>query len=165
MLCYLSATVNVMSFSTFLALGMKLVKPTHIRIKLVERSMTRILELIEDVLTKVSDFIVPMGFIVLVMEGEKDWRIILWCLFLATMKTVVDMEKGSLTLHIGSSEVTLLMYRTLSNTQAWKVEENENVSMVHVVDGDFSKLSNESSAREKVVQMQWLNGKESLGKS
>lgn len=65
---------------------MKALKPTLMSIKLATQSMKRPLGLIEDVLVKVSNFIVHINFVVIDMEGEKVQIIIFGYPFLAPHK-------------------------------------------------------------------------------
>ncbi|KAH9680360.1 hypothetical protein KPL71_026519 [Citrus sinensis] len=61
---------------------------------------------IEDVLVKVDKFIFPVDFIVLDFETEKDVPIILGRPFLATGKTLIDVQKGELTMRVNDQQVT-----------------------------------------------------------
>ena len=56
--------------------------------------------MIEDVLVKVDKFIFPTDFIVLDMEEDQDISIILGRPFLATTRTLIDVQKGELTMRV-----------------------------------------------------------------
>lgn len=109
-LCDLCASMNVMPYSTFQALGIELVTPIQMRVKLTDRFK------VENVLVKISNFIVLMDLIVLEMEGEKAHSLIFRHPFFITTKVVIAMEKSSLTYHVGPNEVTFHMYSTPSIT-------------------------------------------------
>lgn len=79
---------------------MEFVQPTHKRKKLVDRLAIMPIGFLEDVLIKLSNLVVLMNFIILDMESEKEQNIIIGHPFLVTTKSVVDIEKGSLTLYV-----------------------------------------------------------------
>ena len=55
---------------------------------------------IEDVLVKVDKFIFSVDFIVLDFEADKEVPIILGRPFLARGKTLIDVQKGELTMRV-----------------------------------------------------------------
>ena len=61
--------------------------------------------MIEDVLVKVDKFIFTTDFIVLDMEEDKEIPIILGMPFLATGRTMIDVQRGELTLRVQEDEV------------------------------------------------------------
>ena len=56
--------------------------------------------MIEDVLVKVNKFVFPADFIILDMEEDQDIPIILGRPFLATGRTLIDVQKGELTMRV-----------------------------------------------------------------
>ncbi|XP_027364392.1 uncharacterized protein LOC113871495 [Abrus precatorius] len=97
-LCDLGASINLMSFSMFKRLGMQEPKPTSISLQLVDRSITYPRGIVEDVLVKVDKFKFPADFIVFDMEEDDEVPIILGRPFLATGRTIIDVQQGKLTL-------------------------------------------------------------------
>jgi len=91
-LCDLGASINLMSFSVFRKLGMKEPKSTTISLQLADHSITYPRRVVEDVLVKVDKFIFPADFVVLAMEEDEDVPIILGCPFLATGRTLVNVQ-------------------------------------------------------------------------
>ena len=69
--------------------------------------------MIEDVLVKVDTFIFPVDFIVLDMEEDQDVSIILGRLFLATGRTLIDVQKGELTMRVQDEQVTFNVFKAL----------------------------------------------------
>ena len=61
---------------------------------------------IEDVLVKVDKFIFPVDFIVLDFEADKEVSIILGRPFLATGKTLIDVQKRELPVRMNDYHVT-----------------------------------------------------------
>ena len=68
--------------------------------------------MIEDVLVKVDNFIFPADFIVLDIEEDQDILIILGRPFLATRRTLIDVQKGELTIRVQDEQVTFKVFKT-----------------------------------------------------
>ncbi|XP_073121926.1 uncharacterized protein [Henckelia pumila] len=136
-LCDLGASINLMPYSIFRKLGLGESKPTRMSLQLADRSLKYPRGIIEDVLVKVDKFIFPVDFVVLDMEEDLDMALILGRPFLATGKTLLDVQKGELLLrdtfqepleaalaspyhegeiHIGKQEMTAY----LNDNQPWK---------------------------------------------
>jgi hypothetical protein len=58
----LRASVNLLSYSVYLQLGLKELKPTSMTLQLADRSMKIPRGIIEDVLIKVDKFYFPVDF-------------------------------------------------------------------------------------------------------
>uniref|UniRef100_A0A1U7ZJM9 Uncharacterized protein LOC104590929 n=1 Tax=Nelumbo nucifera TaxID=4432 RepID=A0A1U7ZJM9_NELNU len=91
-LCDLGASINLMPYSIFKKLGLGEPQPTRVALQLANRSIKHPRGIIEDVLVKVDKFIFPVDFIVLDMEEDIDVPHILGRLFLATGKTMIDVQ-------------------------------------------------------------------------
>ena len=92
-LCDLGASINLMPLSVFKQFGVGECRPTTVTLQLANRSHTYPEGKIEDVLVKVEKFIFPVDFIVLDFEANKEVLIILGRHFLATEKTLIDVQK------------------------------------------------------------------------
>ncbi|KAA3486812.1 Retrovirus-related Pol polyprotein from transposon 17.6 [Gossypium australe] len=57
---------------------------------------------LEDVLVKVCSFIIPIDFVVLDFEEDREIPILLGRPFLATFRSTIDLEKNELTMKINS---------------------------------------------------------------
>ncbi|KAL5555033.1 hypothetical protein UlMin_037269 [Ulmus minor] len=97
-LCDLGASINLMPLSVFRKLGLGEVKPTSISLQLADRSVKYPRGVIEDVLIKVDKFIFPADFVVLDMEEDREIPLILGRPFLATGRTLIDVQQGKLIL-------------------------------------------------------------------
>ena len=87
------------------------ITPTSLSLQMVDRSMTSLKGIIEDVLIKVDKFIFPVDFVVLVMEEDEKVPLILGRPFLATSWALIDVESGELTLRVGDDEVCMSIYK------------------------------------------------------
>ncbi|KAL0445920.1 UNVERIFIED_CONTAM: hypothetical protein Slati_1719900 [Sesamum latifolium] len=76
-LCNLGASVNLMPHSIFEKLGMHELTPSIITLQLADRSIKYPRGIVEDVLVKVGKFIIPVDFIVVDMEEDKNMPLIL----------------------------------------------------------------------------------------
>ena len=65
-----------MPHSIMQKLGLDEPKPTNVSLQLVDRSITYLKGVLEDVLVKVDKFIFPIDFIVLDMEEDRDVTLI-----------------------------------------------------------------------------------------
>ncbi|XP_052291748.1 uncharacterized protein LOC127900621 [Citrus sinensis] len=92
-LCDLGASINLMPLSVFKQLGVGEYRPTTVTLQLADRSHVYPEGKIEDVLVNVDKFIFPVDFIVLEFEADKEVPIILGRPFLATEKTLIDVQK------------------------------------------------------------------------
>ncbi|XP_047978789.1 uncharacterized protein LOC125220681 [Salvia hispanica] len=97
-LCDLGASINLMPFSFFQKLKVRTLRPTTITIQMADRSVSYPRGIVEDILVKVNDFIFPVDFVVFDMEEDRNVPLILGRPFLATGKTMIDVQKGELTL-------------------------------------------------------------------
>ncbi|XP_038687526.1 uncharacterized protein LOC119986907 [Tripterygium wilfordii] len=93
-LCDLGYSVNLMTFSIAKHLGLGEVASTNVSLQMADRSITYPYGIIEDVLVKVDKLVFPADFIVLDMEEDVDTPIILGRPFLATGRTLIDVEQG-----------------------------------------------------------------------
>ncbi|XP_027351189.1 uncharacterized protein LOC113862299 [Abrus precatorius] len=114
-LCDLGASINLMPFFVFRRLGMQEPKPTSISLQLADRSTTYPRSIVEDVLVKVDKFIFPADFIVLDMEEDDEVPIILGRPFLATGRTIIDVQQGKLTLRLNEEEVVFKVFNSLKH--------------------------------------------------
>ncbi|XP_024030537.1 uncharacterized protein LOC112094270 [Morus notabilis] len=93
-LCDLGASINLMPMSIFKKLGIGEAWPTTVTLQLADRSLAHPEGKIENVLVKVDKFIFPADFIILDYEADVEVPIILGRPFLATGRTLIDVQKG-----------------------------------------------------------------------
>ncbi|XP_062081236.1 uncharacterized protein LOC133786038 [Humulus lupulus] len=112
-LCDLGASINLMPMSIFKKLGIGEARPTTITLQLADLSMAHPEGKIEDVLVQVDKFIFPADFIILDYEVDRDVPIILGRPFLATGRTLIDVEKGELTMRAQEEQVTFKVFNPI----------------------------------------------------
>ncbi|GKV46238.1 hypothetical protein SLEP1_g53237 [Rubroshorea leprosula] len=109
-LCDLGASNNLMPFSIFRKLGLGEAKVTTVSLQLADRSIKHPQGIMEDVLVKVDKFIFLADFIVLDMEEDHEVPLILGRPFLATGRTLIDVQQGKLMLRVENEQVTFNVF-------------------------------------------------------
>ncbi|XP_015949198.1 uncharacterized protein LOC107474121 [Arachis duranensis] len=106
-LCDLGASINLLPSSLIKKLGIQEVKHTHICLQLTDGSIKLPSGVVEDMIVKVRPFVFSIDFVVLEMEEHKNASIILGRSFLATRRTLIDVQKGEVTLRVDEDEFVL----------------------------------------------------------
>lgn len=112
-LCDLGASINLMPYSCFEKLRIGEVKSPTISLQLADRSIKYPRGVVEDVLVKVDKFIFPVDFVVLDMEEDREIPLILGRPFLATEKTLIDVQKGELVLRLNDESVVFNVFHSI----------------------------------------------------
>ncbi|KAM6594465.1 hypothetical protein CsatA_002168 [Cannabis sativa] len=127
-LCDLGASINLMPMSTFRKLGIGEARPTTITLQLADRSMAHPEGKIEDVLVQVDKFIFPADFIILDYEADREVPIILGRPFLATGRTLIDVQNGELTMRVNDQKVTFNVFNAMRFPD--EIEECSRLSVI-----------------------------------
>ncbi|CAL2255631.1 unnamed protein product [Prunus armeniaca] len=117
----LGASINLMPYSVFQQLGIGDIKPTFVSLQLADRSIKYPLGIIDDILIKVDQFVLPMDFIILDMEEDREVPIITGRPFMATVGTIIDVKKGLLTMIVQGQIVEFKVFEAIKKP----VEMNE----------------------------------------
>ncbi|CAM8981200.1 unnamed protein product [Rhodiola kirilowii] len=104
-LCDLGASVSIMPYSLYAKLNLGDLCPTNVTIFLVDHSCRLPGGILKDVPVKVKNIYIPADFVVLEISEDIDIPIILGRPFLYMAKVVIDMDRGSLALRVGSERV------------------------------------------------------------
>ncbi|KAA3461581.1 Retrovirus-related Pol polyprotein from transposon opus [Gossypium australe] len=99
-LCDLEASINLMPLSICKNLGLGDHENTQITLQLANRSSVHPKGVLEDVLVKVSSFIIPIEFLVLDFEEDRGIPNLLGRHFLASSRSTIDLEKNELAMKI-----------------------------------------------------------------
>ncbi|KAH9647957.1 hypothetical protein KPL70_025394 [Citrus sinensis] len=113
----------------FKQLGVGECRPTTVTLQLADRSHVYPEGKIEDVLVNVDKFIFLVDFIVLDFEADKEVPIILGRPFLATGKTLINVQKGELTMRVNDQQVTFNVLDAMKSP-----DEIEDCNFISVVD-------------------------------
>ncbi|KAL8155611.1 hypothetical protein AgCh_000849 [Apium graveolens] len=130
-LCDLGASINLMPLSVFKKLDLPDPKPTYMSLQLADRSITYPRVIVEDVLVKVDKLIFPADFVILDFKEDKKIPIILGRPFLATGRTLIDVQKGELTMRVLDQDVMFNVFNAMkfptNNEECLKVELVDSV--------------------------------------
>ncbi|XP_022851451.1 uncharacterized protein LOC111373182 [Olea europaea var. sylvestris] len=148
-LCDLGASINLLSRFVFRKLGLGEAKVTTVMLQLTNRSLTRQRGIIEVVLIKVDKFIFPADFLILDMEEDKDIPLTLGKPFLATGRTLIDVQKGQLILRLGEEEISFNVLKAMK----LPTESNSyfQIDIIENVVQDTFLLHNQSYAYESGI--------------
>ncbi|XP_070029395.1 uncharacterized protein [Nicotiana sylvestris] len=149
-LCDLGASKNLMSYSVFKDLGIGQPRATSIRLQMADRTMKRLLGIIDDVLVRVDKFILPADFVILDCEVDYEVPIILGRPFLAIGKELVDVEAGELTFQVGDENVIFHICKSMRQTNSTKVCSFVDLVTEVIVD-DMSAMINVEDPLEAVL--------------
>ena len=102
-------------------------KPTRMKLQLVDRSIAIPRGVLENILVKVEKFIFPADFVVLDMEEDQRILIILGRPFLATGGALIDVQKGELTMRVQDEQLTFSVYSAMGFPGEDDREESVNL--------------------------------------
>ena len=132
-----------MPLSVFKQLGVGECRPTTVSLQLADRSHAYPEGKIEDVL--VDKFIFPVDFIVLDFEADKEVPIILGRHFLTTGKTLIDVQKGELTMRVNDQQVTFNVLDVMKSP-----DEIEDCNCISVVDFVVAERLHSYCSKEEI---------------
>ncbi|XP_073133551.1 uncharacterized protein [Henckelia pumila] len=115
-LCDVGASIYLIPYSLARKLGMGVIEPTTISLKLADRSVKYPRGIVENVIVKVDKLIFPIDFVVLDMDEDYEVPMILGCPFLATSRALIDVEKGELVLRMNDEKVVFNMLKAASDS-------------------------------------------------
>ncbi|KAM6564131.1 hypothetical protein CsatB_024129 [Cannabis sativa] len=147
-LCDLGASINLMPMSIFKKLGIGEARPTTVTLQLADRSMAHPEGKIEDVLVQVDKFIFPADFIILDYEEDREVPIILGRPFLATGRTLIDVEKGELTMRAQDEQATFKVFHPMRAPDA--IGECLAIGDMDPNMVEESKFKNSKKVRKKI---------------
>ncbi|XP_062114143.1 uncharacterized protein LOC133825178 [Humulus lupulus] len=148
-LCDLGAIINLMTMFVFKQLGIGEVRPTTVTLQLADRSLAHLDGKIEDVLVRVDKFIFPADFIVLDYEVSREVPIILGRPFLVIGRTLIDVQKGELTMRVQDEKVTFNVFKAMRIPD--EVKECSVVSMVDSLASRAFETSNVDDPLERLL--------------
>ncbi|XP_016206517.1 uncharacterized protein LOC107646889 [Arachis ipaensis] len=113
-LCNLGASINLMSLIMMKRMKIEEAKPTRMALQLADQSFKFPHGIVEDLLVKVGEFVLPANFVVLGMEEEAKASIILGRPFLATAGAIIDVQKGELSLRLHDERMIFNVFKAMS---------------------------------------------------
>jgi len=114
----LGASINLLPYTMYDRLGLGELQPTSINLQLANKSIKR--GILEDVLVKVDQFILPVNFIVLDMEESLmplPLLIVLGRPFMRTTDTKIYEKKGTVSIKVNGEKIEFKIFDTLKSHQ------------------------------------------------
>lgn len=112
--CDLGASVNLMSLSVCKRLRLSELKLTTMVLQLANHSIRYPLDILEDIPIKVGDFVIPIDFVILEMNGDLHISIILGRSFLATVGVIIDVNNHKLSLEVDNNKIEFDLSKTVN---------------------------------------------------
>jgi hypothetical protein len=112
-LCDLGASVSLMPRTIYDRIGVGELKPTRMTLQVADSSVRLPLGIVEDLPVQVGKYFVPVDFVVMEMEEDKEVPIILGRPFLRTAGAIIDVRQGTLTLNFGGEKVKFQIERAM----------------------------------------------------
>ncbi|CAN6725313.1 unnamed protein product [Malus baccata var. baccata] len=107
-------------------LGQGEIKPISFILQLADRSVAYPRGIIEDLIIKVDNLYLPADFVILDMDEDMQTPIILGRPFMATARTLIDVEAGTLTLRVKDRSVVFSLFEATKRP----VVKNDNNELV-----------------------------------
>ncbi|KAL5562825.1 hypothetical protein UlMin_032572 [Ulmus minor] len=159
--------------SIFKKLGIGEARPTTVSLQLADRFIAHPEGKIEDVLVKVDKFIFPVDFIVLDYDADLEVPIILGRPFLATGRTLIDVQNGELTMRVQDEHVTFNVFQSMKFPS-----DMEECSVISVADSLVaeqlerccedslqSTMLDDSNLEDEIEEeWAWIETKQGIGK-
>ncbi|XP_057747048.1 uncharacterized protein LOC130966278 [Arachis stenosperma] len=150
-LCDLGASINLMPLAMMKKLMIEEIKPTRMSLQLADRSLKIPNGVVENLLVKVGNFIFPADFVVLDMDEEGSNSVILGRPFLATARTIIDVEKGEMIFRVHDEQMTINVFKAMQYPA-----EKEICMRINVVDSLVEEIfeANHQVSQEEVQDKQ-----------
>ncbi|XP_059295681.1 uncharacterized protein LOC132049024 [Lycium ferocissimum] len=94
------ASINLMPLVIYKQSGLGMPRPTTMRLHMVDRSIKRPVGVVDDVLVRVGEFLLLIGFVILYCVIDRDISIILGKPFLTTGRALMNSEKNKIKFHV-----------------------------------------------------------------
>ena len=150
-LCDLGASINLMPLTMMKKMMIEELKPTRMSLQLADRSIKVPNGVVENLLVKVGNFIFPADFVVLDMDEEGNNSVILGRPFLATARTIIDVEKGEMIFRVHDEQMTINVFKAMQYPA-----EKESYMRIDVVDSLVEEVfeTNHQLKQEEVQDIQ-----------
>ncbi|GAU38093.1 hypothetical protein TSUD_318870 [Trifolium subterraneum] len=158
-LCDLGASINLMPLSMMKRIPGAVAKPTKMQLSLADRSITHPYGILQNVLVRCAEFVFPADFVILDMEEDAEVPLLLGRPFLATGRTLIDVEKGELMFRLDDEQICFQVFE--ATTFGGPVPECFKVDVLEEVVNDAQE---EEWEREIEIFLQGIDGNPKEGK-
>jgi len=129
----LGATVNIMPYYVYAQLGLKELKQTNFNIEMADSSVKTSRGMVENVLVRIFELIVPVDFVVIDTEQNhnkaEELDVLLGRPFMATTRTNIDVCSGDVSMTVKGKTIRFnaigdAPFLEVKNDEEEQVEEN-----------------------------------------
>nr|GEX39667.1 reverse transcriptase domain-containing protein [Tanacetum cinerariifolium] len=138
-LAYLGASINLMPLSVWEALLLSELTPTCMTLELTDRSVSKPIGIAKDVSFKVGVFHFPADFVVVDLKPEPRFHLILGRCFLKTVRALIDVHKGELTLRIENKAITYNLDQTVRYSANYNQMTANKIDVIEMACEEYSQ--------------------------
>nr|GEV44610.1 reverse transcriptase domain-containing protein [Tanacetum cinerariifolium] len=135
----LGASINLMLYSIWKRLSLFDLTPTYMTLVLANRSITSPVGIAEDVYVKVGSFHFPADFVVVEFDADPRVPLILKRSFLKTIKALIDVFEGELTLCVGKEAITFNLDQTSRYSANYNDMTAKRIDVIDVACEEYSQ--------------------------
>nr|GEU46813.1 reverse transcriptase domain-containing protein [Tanacetum cinerariifolium] len=136
----LGASINLMPLSVWKKLSLLELTPTRMTLELVNRSVSYLVGVAEDVFVKVGKFYFPADFVVVDYDVDPRIPLILERPFLRTARALIDVHGKELTLRVNDEAITFNVGHTLRYSRNYY---DESINQINVIDVAYEEYAQE----------------------
>nr|GEV64002.1 reverse transcriptase domain-containing protein [Tanacetum cinerariifolium] len=135
----LGISINLMPLSVWNKLSLPELSPMCMTLKLADRSISRPVEVAEDVFVKVGTFHFPADFVIVDFDADPRVSLILRRSFLKTGRALIDVYEGELTLRVGKEAVTFNLDQTSRYSANYDAMSVNRIDLIDVACEEYSQ--------------------------
>nr|GFA22223.1 reverse transcriptase domain-containing protein [Tanacetum cinerariifolium] len=135
----LGASINLMPLFVWNKLSLPDLSPTCMTLELMDRSISRLVGVAEDVSVKVGKFNFQADFVVVDFDADPRVPLILGRSFLRTRRALIDVYEGELTLCVGNKAVTFNLDQTSRYSANYDAESINQIDVINVACEEYSQ--------------------------
>ena len=128
-----------MSYSLYKTLGLGEYSPTTITLQMDDKSTKQPVGMIEDILLRIDEHVIPTDFIILEMPEDERLSIILGRPFLSTVGASVDCVEGKIIFNVCDAEIIRYFPKNLEEGERY-VPPAKRVHVVISIDKGQPKV-------------------------
>nr|GEY36457.1 reverse transcriptase domain-containing protein [Tanacetum cinerariifolium] len=135
----LGASINLMPLSMWNKLFLPDLSPTCMTLELADRSISRSVEVAEDVYVKVGTFHFSADFVVVDFDADPRVPLILERSFLKTGRALIDVFEGELTLRVGKEAITFNLDQTSRYSANYNDIKAKRIDIIDLACEEYSQ--------------------------
>ncbi|GKB82121.1 reverse transcriptase domain-containing protein [Tanacetum coccineum] len=135
----LGASINLMPLSVWKMLSLSELTSTCMTLELVDRSISQLIGIAEDVDVKVGKFQFPADFVVVDFDADPRVPLILGRSFLKTGHALIDVYEGELTLRVGKEAITFNLDQTSRYSSNYDDNSVNRIDVIEMACEEYSQ--------------------------